>query len=227
MPYFVTGHPTVPGFAFDPPYDARRPEDRPLKARQLDRKRLGDIVPHTGNLTIVSGRFRSIVESLERGMHIFHPLVVNDMDGERLGEDFYIFSCGQAFGSVLSRKSGFDGNWQETAFGRPHHGLSTAKTDGIYLSKPAIAGRHLFANLFHGPSMLVFSDTLMERIAPLDLRYLVTYPVEAVDSPWNAEEEIGPWLDWVDSHRDWLWENNPATAADIIALYHHYRTGPN
>ena len=227
MPFFVTGHPTVPGFAFDPPYDTRHPLTWPHAARQLDHRRLGDIVPDTGNLTIVSGRFKSVVEALEPAIHTFHPLAVADMDGERPDGDYYVFSCGQAFGAVLSRKSGFDGNWQKTAFGRPHHGLSAAKTGGIYMSEPAITGRHLFGNLFHGPSMQVFSDALMERLAPLDLGYLVSYPVEAVDAPWNAEEEIGPWLDWVDSHRDWLWENNPATAADVIALYHRYRAGPN
>ena len=227
MPFFVTGRPSVPGFAFDPPYDTRRPGDWPATARQLDRRRLGDIIPDTGNLTIVSARFRSVVEILEPGVHAFHPLAVSDMDGERPDEDYYAFSCGQAFGAVLSRKSGFDGTWQKTVFGRPHHGLSTAKTRDIYLSKPEIGGRHLFGNLFHGPAMPVFSDELMERLAPLDLEYLATYPVEAVDEPWNAEEEIGPWLDWVGSHRDWLWEHNPATAADVIALYHRYRPGPH
>lgn len=223
MPFFVAATPALPGFVFEPPFDRRQPDRLPAKARQADRKPLGDVMLATGDLDLVSGRFRAAVEALEPGVHAFHPLSVGDADGAPREDDWFVFRCGQAFGAVLSKKSGFDGAWQTTVHGRPHRGLSTARTDGVVLSAPEIAGRHLFGNLFHGPAMLVFSDELMRRLAPLDLRYLATYPVEAVDEPWDAEKEIGPWLDWVGGHEDWLRANQPLTATEVIAIHDRYR----
>lgn len=222
MPYFVMSHPTVPGFAFDPPFDSRRWDVLPTAARQLDRKPLGDVILETGDLSLASERFKNAVEALEPGIHMFRPIEITIKTGEPIGERFYVFRCRQTFATVLSRQSGFDGNWMKDYFGRPYRGLNATATDHIVLSAPEIEGRHLFANLFHGPSALVFSDDLMERLQSLDLRYLCTYPVEAIDAAWNADREIGPWLDWIGDKMDWLRENQPATAEDVIALYQRY-----
>jgi uncharacterized protein DUF1629 len=226
MPFFVSGHPTLPGFVFDPPYDTRQYEALPATARQADERKLADIMLDTGDLNIVSGRFRTIVEELEPGVHLFHPLAVSSKSGAPCGEDYYVFRCGQGIGAVLSLKSRFDGTWSKTVQGKPYRGLATGRTDGLYLSAPEIAGKHLFGNLFHGPVMLVFSDELIARLKPLDLRYLVTHPVVAVDEPWDVETEIGPWLDWVGTHRAWIREQQPATAEETIALYERYHARP-
>ena len=192
MPFFITPHPTAPGFVFSPPFDPRFPDRLPEAARQDDWLDMSDVILDTGNLTVVSGRFREAVEALEPGIHAFHPLAMRDKAGETGFGAYFLFECGQTIPAVLSRKSGFDGRWQTDYFGRPYRGLSSAKTSGLFLSKPEIAGHHLFGNLFHGPSALVMSDELMARIEPLDypnfIRALDLCEVVLTDSGGVQEE---------------------------------------
>jgi len=223
MPVFLMPRPTVPGFTFSPPFDPRVPDRLPEDARQDDWLEMADVILDTGNLNVVSGRFREAVEALEPGIHAFHPLTMRDKAGETGFGEWFLFECGQTVPAVLSRKSGFDGRWQNDYFGRPHHGLSSAKRDGLYLSRPEIAGRHLFANLFHGPSALVVSDELTVRLEPLDLRHVGIVSAEAVDEPWDVRAEIGPWLDWVGENRDWIREHQPGTAERVLALHERYK----
>lgn len=223
MPFFITLQPTAPGFVFSPPFDPRYPDRLPKAARQDDWLDMSDVILDSGNLTVVSGRFREAVEALEPGIHAFHPLAMRDKAGETGFGEYFLFECGQTIPAVLSRKSGFDGRWQTDYFGRPYRGLSSAQTSGLFLSKPEIAGHHLFGNLFHGPSALVMSDELMARIEPLDLRHIRAHPVEAVDEAWDVRAEIGPWMDWVGENRDWIRQNQPATADRLLALYERYR----
>lgn len=187
------------GLKFDP---NAYPGGYPTRVDMTNKQKLGHFMI-VGGTAVVDDAVREIFETLEQGVHQFIPVDIYLKDGVKAEEPYYNLRWGQSILAILSKESGFDGNWTRDVKGRPLDGLP-AHAKELFFSAPAIAGKHMWVNpSIHGPLSIIFSDELMEAFQKIGAdKYLYCKQYPAINVAWNAEEEIKPLLDSWEDHWD-------------------------
>lgn len=171
----------------------------PERAIFSNKAKIGDFLNSDG-LTVVSDRFKTVLEGLEPDIHQFLPIEVWRKDGRQEEGTWWMFFAGQVCIAAMGRRSGWDGNWHYrggapyTAFDFSQHPVLNARR---------IGNRHLWWNSIQLKRMKFFcSDALMAGWveAGLDLRHMIRRPAEAVDEPYDTEAELGEWLRYYEAH---------------------------
>lgn len=167
----------------------------PTTAIQTDKKNICDVFT-IENIVVVSKKFRSIIEEFEPDVHQFFPIFLKENDGTSYDEEYFIFNICQSFCAILVDQSDVH-PWSTVQYG-PTTGMPylTGSDDGLVLSRPKIAGRHVWKNWLVCMGLPFFSDELAERMNEEKIRYIDLRRNDEVDEPWNAEENIAPWLEW-------------------------------
>ena len=183
----------------------------PTKGSRTKKKRIPDVFV-LGGFFAVSQRFKDLVEEFEPDIHQFFPITLSDFDGSKVEPDYYIFNCMVAIDTILVKESGlkwtFRDHWQQ-----PH--LDIPARDPFYrwkLSKPQIAGRHIWTDFYTRPPSEGFyvSDELFKKIQKNKIRFFKERYCEELDIPWAKEDNIQTRLDWEAKHgliersRPWL-----------------------
>ncbi|WNZ53878.1 hypothetical protein QT397_00455 (plasmid) [Microbulbifer sp. MKSA007] len=148
----------------------------------------------------VSEKFKCIVEELEPDVHQFFPIQLKNKDGIPYDERYYLINVGQKFAAILVGKSaGCTQSWRVEAIERKMPFLLT-HDDGLVLSKPKIAGRHLWLSQVIAPNTYFCSDELMARFKKEKIKYFDSARNDEADEDWIAEENIAPFLRWREKH---------------------------
>jgi hypothetical protein len=174
------------------------PSDLPITARQdkAYRGKLDDMTIVVNNVA-VSQKFKDLVEEFEPGIHAFAPLILERKNGERFEEQYYLFSTQQDVDCLITDNDSdnFEHLWTNE---RGVKQILCRLSDGgrnIPISKPVIAGKHLWTAGLLGQTELFVSDSFKAALSKKCRGYLSTQDrcVE-VDRPWIAEEQMGPLL---------------------------------
>lgn len=196
------------GLSLGLPIGAKR---MPVKAKQINvRKRLPDIFVMPG-LNAVSQRFRDLVEEFEPGTHQFFPLELYYKNGTPVEEPFFVFNCCVSFDSLLVSRSEVKWHGLGEPLRSPNLGVLWRHRN--VLSRPAIAGHHIWCSLRLRVAGLYVSDVFHDQMKRRKIRYFDASPCEESEEPWIAEENAGPILEWEARHglekgmMPWLVEN--------------------
>jgi len=156
----------------------------------------------------VTGRFKTLVEQFEPALHLFAPIELQYHDGRPMDGDYYFFNCNVDVDCLLTDN---DPAWfTDYGNGRilPNLELIQKLTPlEISLSRPQIAGRHLWTGGPLGWNQLFVSDAFCAALRKGRFRSVeIRRKCHEVDRPWIAEEHMGPllskWQGFVASNRD-------------------------
>ncbi|MDZ3831307.1 MAG: hypothetical protein U0S50_05745 [Sphingopyxis sp.] len=171
---------------------------KPIVARQskAHKGKLSDMILVDGSVA-VHQRFRDLVEELEPGIHAFAPIILERKNGDRIGEDYFLFSAQQDIDCLITDNNpeNFEFLWENDTGVKQILCKLTQPGHEVPISKPPIAGKHLWtAGLLGLNQMFVsveFADAAREN-----LRGLRRFErrCTAIDRPWIAEEQMGPLL---------------------------------
>ena len=146
----------------------------------------------TGDVLVVCQGFRDAVEDLEPGVHRFFPVVLRMRSGEPAERRYFILNIHQQFDAILLRHSDWDWRWSGGKKMYPNEERKFLPPMGtrLGLSRPAIAGRHLWHSMHMALFFSFVSDELYERMQAcrplgLDIHYCEEY-----DEPWVMEENV-------------------------------------
>ncbi|AXS39483.1 DUF1629 domain-containing protein [Breoghania sp. L-A4] len=188
------------------------PRRLPTRFRETKgKKTLPDIFAMPG-LNAVSSRFRDLVEEFEPGVHQFFPLELYYKNGERVEEEYFIFNCTVSFDSLLVKQS--EVTWLKLDEPAECPRVNVRWRLKKVLSRPTIAGRHVWCGFRIRAAGIFVSDELHSRMKKMKLKYFRADPCEEVEGPWVAEDNIQPTLDWESKHglergmKPWLTENS-------------------
>lgn len=143
-------------------------------------------------------KLKELVEQVEPGVHLFVPIELQYEDGSPMEGEFYYFNCQVDIDCVLTdnkeewfRSGRVDGRIT------PSFSLIQKLTPlDIRLSKPQIAGHHLWTGGVHGHNQLFISDEFYEICRKARFKAWEYWRhCEEVDREWVAEEHMGPLLD--------------------------------
>jgi hypothetical protein len=190
----------------------------PTSARQKDYKKLKPIFPLPG-LNAVNETFRLIVEEFEPGVHQFFPIQLKRKGGTPYEDKYYIFNACQSFDCRIV--AGRAVTWGESAVSEGRRYIINIGGP-LQVSRPRIAGRHMWVNdLIHSGRMCA-SDALFAKLAESGFKSLYPIHYEEIDMVWKADEQIPEIMLWFDEHqsselvrfriqhrRDWVEENRP------------------
>ena len=181
----------------------------PKRATQTDSKKLVDIFPLPG-FVCVGERFRAIVESFEPGVHEFYPIELRSRKGVLYEEPYFLINVCQSFDAILVK--GIDLEWGRMAAvgleGMPYpRRLVTGAKPPLPISKPTIAGRHLWLDYWvFGRNGIMVSDQLRTALMDAKIRRLMlkepwaTRFVE-IDTPFDYREQVPQIVDWMEANR--------------------------
>ena len=179
------------GYPIDPERVGKSAHEETARHNRID-----DIFSMPG-VNAVSRRFRDVVESFEPGVHQFFPLALFRKDDAPIEGQFFVFNCTVSVDTVLATRS--DMRWTEWPNGMP--ALTRRMSDRIVHSSQAIAGRHVWCRRFIDCLTGAFvSDALHTELKARKIKAFKSFQCEEVDEPWNADEQIGPQLDWLAEH---------------------------
>lgn len=178
------------------------PPKEPVRARQEKsyKRGLSDMFIVEGPVA-VSDRFRQLVEEFEPGMHWFAPLIMERSTGELFDGQYWLFHIQQDVDCMLTnndpglfRDDGdyvdYDGIVKKSIYCR-----LTEAGHKVALSKPQIAGRHLWTGSLLGRTFGLCSNEFKIAARKARLNSLSFDPqCSELDQPWVAEEQMGPLL---------------------------------
>jgi hypothetical protein len=140
----------------------------------------------------VTEEFRAMVEDLEPGVHQFFEAEVTRKNGVPLEHKYYLFNICQRIDAVIIDRS--DVYWdtiESNIPGLPKY-LSVLHisrgSPHFTLSRPAIAGRHIWRGNQMLRNDIFFSDALMQRVLAAKLRKLRFCYADEVDEPPTSLE---------------------------------------
>lgn len=165
------------------------------------RKKLADIFSMPG-LNAVSSRFRDLVEGLEPGVHQFFPLKLFYKNGSRVEEDYFVFNCTVSFDCLLTAQS--EVTWYGLDDPNECPRVRVGWRDRIVLSRPAIAGRHVWCPLKIRHAGIYVSDEMYAQMSEMEMKYFDSCECDEVKYSWIPEENIGPILEYENQYHDRL-----------------------
>jgi hypothetical protein len=151
---------------------------------------------------VVSPNLKDAVEAIEPGVHEFFPITMKRQDGTTFPGEFYLLRVRRAFPCVLfleSKHRQIGAVGVEPDLGKP---IYRCHTDGLVLSKPAIAGHHLFSTYVVAGGSCILSDALMAECVRRQVRGFQAYPAREIDKPWAPETEVPELMHWLDERPD-------------------------
>jgi hypothetical protein len=178
------------------------PPKEPVRARQEKpyTRGLSDMFIVEGPVA-VSERFRLLVEEFEPGMHWFAPLIMERANGEAFDGRYWLFHIQQDVDCMITNNDpGLfrDTGYFETARGTQERTLYCRLTEpgrSITLSKPQVAGRHLWTGSLLGETYGFCSEEFKTAVRKSKLNSISFRPqCSEVDQPWVAEKQMGPLL---------------------------------
>ena len=136
------------------------PEVVPARVKITKGKRLFDWRTIRGGATLVSSRFKDIVEAIEPAKHQFFPIAVDQKTGELLGGQFYIFNVVGRIDSIIEEES----NLQPTGKGVVASWIYQRKTGEwrCAVNTNVIAGRACWTESHFGQVWFVSDKTAHE-----------------------------------------------------------------
>ncbi|WP_420412963.1 imm11 family protein [Roseibium sp.] len=142
---------------------------------------------------MVCQAFKDIVDQLEPDVHQFFPVEAVKKDGSpAVDSQFYFLNVRQRFEAILFDQSTL--KWKTVQSGGrtltlPYHSGGHQR---IYtLSKPEVAGRHMWLSSYLVPSRIFFSDELTEAVRATKLDSVLRWhPAPEVDEPWIPEDNL-------------------------------------
>jgi len=176
----------------------------PKSATQTDSNKLADVFPLPA-LACVGERFRAIVESFEPGIHEFHPIQLKSRKGVPYGEPYFLINVRQRFDSILVKGNNVD--WSKRT-GGDMDGMPFASRPRAprFVSRPTIAGRHLWQNFWVYGGGIMVSEELRAALMQAKIRRLkfaeprADY-FEEVDKPFDYREQVPEMIEWMDANR--------------------------
>ena len=157
----------------------------------------------------VTARFRELAEKFEPSVHLFAPIELQYYDGDPIEAEFFYFNANVDIDCILTenepewfRATRFDGSIRPTLTS-----IQRLTPREIYLSRPQIAGHHMWTGGPLGWNQLFVSNEFCAalrkgRFGALEFRR----ECHEVDRPWIAEENMGPllgaWQNFVDHDRN-------------------------
>jgi len=176
----------------------------PTSATQTDNNKLVDVFPLPG-FACVSERFKNVVASLEPGVHGFHPIQLRSKKGIPHDAPYFLLDVKQRFDSILVKDN--NAEWS-TMLGGDLVGMPfVTKPDAArFVSRPAIAGRHLWLNHWIYSGGIMVSDRLHRALTDAKIRRLQLKEPWAryfneVDVPFDYREQVPDMIAWMDTHR--------------------------
>lgn len=156
----------------------------PTLAIQEDKRKPTDVF-WIGDASVVSERFKNVIEECEPGVHQFFPFVLQQKNGVPHEARFFIFHPARYATCVLLSK--MEGVEKATNIdGIPYYSFQ----DNAYvISRPAYGDRKFFGAMFLWATALMVTDDAMERIKKARIKYLRIHPVKELDEPWSLEKE--------------------------------------
>jgi hypothetical protein len=148
---------------------------------------------------IVSRNLRDAIETVEPGVHEFFPMVLKRQNGTVFLGEFYLLNMRRVFPCILFResKNRYLGSVKvEPNLGQPYY---FCQERGLALSKPAIAGHHLFSTYVVAGGICIMSDVLMEECQRRKVAGLAAFQASELDKPWVPEVEVPELLKWLET----------------------------
>lgn len=163
------------------------------------------------DLSVVSARFKAIIEEFEADVHQFFPVELRRKDGTPYEDSYFIFHPTRTVPCVLLSKSGISEIVRVAVgprTGLPHHHVHA---DEYVISRPAFGERKVFGSLFLRGNALFVSDAIMARMKAKKLTNLRLYTVEELDEPWVLEKEAPELVEFL--------KDKPEIAANYYEKY--------
>lgn len=173
------------------------PERLPRVAQQWRRNAvvLRDILLVYG-LTVVSERFRTLIEEFEPGVHLFSPMRLLRHNGEPVDGAWFFFNTQADVDCVITNN---DPDWFRYSPGVRRWtclaSIAHATTREVVLSAPAIRGRHIWTGSLLGLNATYCSDALAAALRKGRFRHVqFNRSCREIEQDWRAEEQMGPML---------------------------------
>lgn len=193
------------------------PHVLPKVLQQKNKRPLNDVM-FGGGSTIVSRKFREAVEEFDHGQHQFFPVSLLQKDGSpHDGDWFFLNIVGRI--PCLIPKGPLKTGWSKYPRTRAHYlnnGLNEPRYDSLdpdtcMVSRPAVAGRHLWQSWIFSNPTWICSAPLFQRLKEVcrsgradgdhwDILGLWINPIDETDEPWDAKKYAKPWIEWALSY---------------------------
>ena len=155
-------------------------------------KKLPDVFGFKGSF-MVCGDFRRIIEDFEPGVHQFFPVEVIKKNRQPVPGNgrYYAFNVMQKFDSLLTARSNVQ--WIDVDAEKFPGVMALHPGRGplqIVLSRPQIAGRHVWRGDRLLGGAIYFSDQLVDALQAAKLKQLRYTYVREVDEIWDPAENL-------------------------------------
>ncbi|MBE1282879.1 MAG: hypothetical protein GJ676_06175 [Rhodobacteraceae bacterium] len=182
------------GRPFDPEKNGRLV---PNWVQQEDRLPLRDSLSISMRMMVVTRKVVDIIETFEPGVHEFLPLEIRDRAGHTFDVSYFIVNPQQAFCALMiNGLRPRDVKWKFSNVYGPMPAMCRIKRFRMApLSRPRIAGRHLWRSEVIEPGEIFLSNELGDAIRNgADVDWTLE-PREELDREWVASEQVQPFLD--------------------------------
>lgn len=193
------------------------PHFLPRVAQQTNKRPLNDVM-YAGGSTVVSSKFRQAVEEFDPGQHQFFPIRLLKKDGTPHEGDWFILNIIGRIPCLIPNgplKTGWSkypptrARYLNNGLNEPHYG--SLDPDTCRVSRPAMAGRHLWQSWVFSNPKWICSEPLFLRLKEVcrggradgdywDILGLWVNKIEETDEPWDTAKYAAPWLDWALAH---------------------------
>lgn len=157
-------------------------------------KRLPDLFNANGSIAVCQA-FKASVEELEPGVHQFFPIAFFDKKGETVPGNgpYFLLNILHKFDAVFVEKSNV--KWIDVD-PKNYPGLkSLHRAKGpwqLVMSRPQIAGRHLWLPIKMLSSERYCSDQVIEAVEMKKLKGFRYAHIEEIDEEWTPEGNVTP-----------------------------------
>lgn len=200
-------------------FPVTEPDRLPKTAKQTNTRPLNDVM-FVGGSTVVSSKFRQAVEEFDPGQHQFFPITLLKKDGTLHEGDWFILNiCGRIpslipkgpLKTAWSKYPATRAYYLKNGLNEPHYG--SLVYDTCLVSRPAVAGRHLWQSWVFSNPTWICSGSLFQRLKEVcrggrsvgdhwDILGLWINKIDETDEPWNTAKYAAPWLEWALAHPD-------------------------
>lgn len=145
---------------------------------------------------VVNERFKNLVERFEPGAHLFTKIELQYFDGKAIDGNFYFFNCNTDIDCILTdnNPAWFSNKYNKIISNIKH--IRELTPIDVVLSKPAIAGHHLWTGGPLGWNQLFVSDAFYAALCADNIGEFETRRhCEEIDQPWMAKDNMGPLLE--------------------------------
>jgi hypothetical protein len=222
MAWFVTVREgSHPGFTFEDGFETEQlstlrgstaiadPSKLPTSAKADDKRQFKtDVVMVSSSFSgggagaVASQDLRDAIETVEPGVHQFFPMVLKQQDGTPFDRTFYLMRVRRRFPCVLFLESDHQpigSVMVQPNFGQP---IYNCHDTDLAISKPAMAGHHLFSTSIVAGGKAIMSDALMTECKRRKISGFRAHSAKELDRPWDAETEVPEYMQWLRDHPD-------------------------